>query len=243
MFSNLFGAVGFLTILPVRSRINEFTLVAFPLVGLLIGASVGYLLMLMGQVMHPLAASAIAVGVDGALTGLLHLDALADSADGLIPHLTPQRRLEVMQDPRTGAFGVAVIVIVELSRFAAMSTPFRPVIAIGVCYGFSRSLMALGILCTPSAKENSILVDLFGDITRRARNTIVLSVFAQLVILIGLGWLEVGTKALVGFAFGTIIFLLVLFRSKRAINGSTGDVIGAGGMVGEVAFLLSVFAA
>jgi adenosylcobinamide-GDP ribazoletransferase len=44
-------------------------------------------------------AAALAIGVDLALTGMLHFDGLVDSADGLLPHLSRERRLEVMRTP------------------------------------------------------------------------------------------------------------------------------------------------
>ena len=53
---------------------------------------------------------------------MLHVDGLADSADGLLPHMPRERRLEVMSDPTVGAYGVAVTVCVLLLRFAALAS-------------------------------------------------------------------------------------------------------------------------
>ena len=57
-----------------------------------------------------------------ALTGLLHVDWLIDSADGLLPHLDRERRLEIMAQPDVGAYGVAVAVVVIGLRYAALAS-------------------------------------------------------------------------------------------------------------------------
>src|SRR5829696_7389425 len=67
-------------------------------------------------------AAAIVVAADLGITGLLHIDGLADSADGLLPHLDRERRLAVMATPDVGAFGVAVVAAVLLLRFAALAS-------------------------------------------------------------------------------------------------------------------------
>ena len=61
-----------------------------------------------GRPLWPVAVAAVvAVAVDAAVTGCLHLDGLADAADGLIPPVSRSRRFEIMADPRVGAFGCA----------------------------------------------------------------------------------------------------------------------------------------
>ena len=63
------------------------------------------------------------IAADLAVTGMLHFDGLVDSADGLLPPLDgPDRRLEVMADPATGAFGVGVGGGVLLLRWASLAS-------------------------------------------------------------------------------------------------------------------------
>jgi adenosylcobinamide-GDP ribazoletransferase len=115
----------------------------FPLVGALIGLAVGGVWWGAGEVWPPLVAAALALAADLALTGMLHVDGLADSADGLLPHLPRERRLSVMAAPDVGAFGVTVVVVVLLVRFAAFaSTGAEPLVVAGL-WCASRTVMAV----------------------------------------------------------------------------------------------------
>ena len=87
------------------------------------GALLGLLWWSAGRIWPAPVAAAIVVGADLALTGLLHIDGLVDSADGLLPHLERDRRLAVMREPSVGAFGIATAAVVLLARFAALGDP------------------------------------------------------------------------------------------------------------------------
>ena len=82
------------------------------------------------------------VAVDLALTGALHLDGLADTADGLLPHMEQNRRLEVMTEPGVGAFALAAVTAALVVRWAVLADPYiRPVDLIAVWAG-SRAIAA-----------------------------------------------------------------------------------------------------
>ena len=117
-------ALAFLTPLGGASTPSPGALSWFPLVGALIGVAVGGVWWLAAKGWGPAPAAALAVAADLALTGLLHVDGLADSADGLLPHLDRQRRLEVMAEPGIGAFGLESIPPNELAHaFREMREP------------------------------------------------------------------------------------------------------------------------
>lgn len=118
------AAIAFYTRLPVPSTWSlDFQGVArlAPLVGLLMGGLLGggdHLLSLVG--MPNLTRSAVLVVGWLALTGGLHLDGAIDTADGLaVPD--PDRRLTVMRDSVTGAFGVMAAVAIVLLKVAALT--------------------------------------------------------------------------------------------------------------------------
>ncbi len=125
-------AVGFLTILPVRTMPADAgdlgrSAFWFPVVGLALGAllclvHVGSLLLF-----PPLVAAVLTVALWAVLTGGLHLDGLADCCDGLWVMATPERRLEIMKDPRLGAFGVMGLCLTLIAKVATvMALPNSP---------------------------------------------------------------------------------------------------------------------
>lgn len=117
----MLAAFSFLTILGRGTAPAPRAVPYFPLVGLVVGAGVGYAWFGALHWWPPLVAAAVAVAVDALLTGLLHLDGLADSGDGLIAPMTRQKRLAAMRDPGIGAFGVVSVALVLLLRVAAIT--------------------------------------------------------------------------------------------------------------------------
>ncbi|NJP10544.1 MAG: adenosylcobinamide-GDP ribazoletransferase [Leptolyngbyaceae cyanobacterium RU_5_1] len=119
------GAIAFYTSLPVPQQWTlEFHGIArwAPVVGLLIGVLLGGLdaaLQVLG--MPVLVRSAVVVISWVAITGGLHLDGAMDTADGLAV-LDPQRRLEVMSDSHTGAFGVMAAIAILLLKTTALTS-------------------------------------------------------------------------------------------------------------------------
>lgn len=119
------GAIAFYTCLPIPHHwaLNFQGIARWATaVGLLIGGLLGLLdLGLQHLAMPVLVRSVVIVGVWLALTGGLHLDGAMDTADGLAV-LDPQRRLEVMADSRTGAFGVMAAVMILLLKVTALAS-------------------------------------------------------------------------------------------------------------------------
>lgn len=124
--AGLWAALRFLTRLPLPGRLggswDQFgqALPWFPAVGLVLGLIVAAADWALRQVFPPFAASALVVVLLVVLTGALHLDGLADTADAVFGHATPERRLEIMRDPRTGAFGATALACVLLLKIAAV---------------------------------------------------------------------------------------------------------------------------
>ncbi|MEO0824096.1 MAG: adenosylcobinamide-GDP ribazoletransferase [Cyanobacteria bacterium J06635_15] len=120
----LTGAIAFYTILPIPEswplafdRIASFA----PLVGVMLGVSLGALDWGLGALGMPLLTRSVLVVLVGiALTGGLHLDGAMDSADGLAV-LDPERRLTVMADSATGAFGAMAAIAILGLKIAALS--------------------------------------------------------------------------------------------------------------------------
>jgi adenosylcobinamide-GDP ribazoletransferase len=227
-------AIAFLTPLPVGGGApDRRTFDWFPLAGALIGAGVGGAWWLADRAFTPVVAAALVIVADLALTGMLHVDGLADSADGLLPHLPGKaRRLEVMATPDVGAFGVTVVVAVLLLRFAALaSQPVSVLLLAGLWCG-SRTVMAVGARVLPYARGEHGLASAFGEGDWRPVG------LYGLVAAVSLGALADGRRTEIAVGASILASVLVLLLAKRRLGGYTGDVLGAAGIIGETVGLL-----
>jgi adenosylcobinamide-GDP ribazoletransferase len=240
-------ALAFLTPIGKGVEPDGRTLNWFPLVGAIIGGVVGVLWWAAGKAWAPIVAGAVAVVVDVVATGGLHLDGLADTADGLVPPMEKSRRLEVMRDPAVGAFGAMALITVLLLRVAAFaSTTARPLVVAGLWCG-SRTAMALAVRSLPYAQPEGGLASAFGAtapgsqrrLPRRTPGTgAVVSIVAAVALALGLAILGGGIHGLAAVGGEALGVAAVLWLGLRRIGGFTGDVLGAAGVVGETVGLL-----
>ncbi|NOY83847.1 MAG: adenosylcobinamide-GDP ribazoletransferase, partial [Nitrospirae bacterium] len=120
-----FSALSTLTVLPVPRRFHQCdekslaaSVVYFPVVGLFVGVLLVGLLYFLKAIFPPLVLAAVLLFVLVMLTGALHLDGVADLADGLGAGGAPERMLAVMKESQVGAFGVIALVLVLLLKFS-----------------------------------------------------------------------------------------------------------------------------
>jgi adenosylcobinamide-GDP ribazoletransferase len=227
------GAVSFFTVFG-RGRVPaEGDVVWFPVAGLLIGAAVGGAWWGAGELWPPAVAAALVVVVDLAVTGMLHLDGLADSADGLLPHLAKERRLDVMRQPDVGAFGVGAVVAVVLLRFAALASMAPDVGLVVGLWCASRTVMAVGLRALPYARGDGGLATAFGGRGGWAVVALGGGVLAHGAAIVG----EQGPGA-AAVAAATVAGVGVLALGRQRLGGYTGDVLGAAGLVAETVGLL-----
>ncbi len=110
--SGFVGALQFLTRVPIRTSSAipiSRSVPWFPTVGALIGAAVGGIAAGMMELVPAAVAAAVAVLAGVILTGAFHEDGLADMADAVAGGFTRERRLEILEDPRHGSYGVAAL--------------------------------------------------------------------------------------------------------------------------------------
>ncbi len=124
LWGNYFATLKFLTIFPtpkVNARISP-KLSMFPLVGLTLGFKLWVVAWLFSG-LSPLVTAFILLCIWLMVTGFLHLDGLADLADGLgAAHQNPERLLSVMHAPNIGAFGVVALIIIILGKWVLISS-------------------------------------------------------------------------------------------------------------------------
>ncbi|MGH7005460.1 MAG: adenosylcobinamide-GDP ribazoletransferase, partial [Alphaproteobacteria bacterium] len=95
---------------------------AFPILGAILGALGGGVFWLGREIGVPsVVAATIAIGFLALVTGALHEDGLADTADGFGGGRTRERKLAIMRDSRIGAYGVLALALVTLLRIGALA--------------------------------------------------------------------------------------------------------------------------
>jgi adenosylcobinamide-GDP ribazoletransferase len=236
-------ALLFLTRFPVQidgtvtMRDLSAAVYAFPLVGAVVGLLGGLAFggaSLLG--LPPLPSALIALATMMLVTGALHEDGLADTADGLSAGGNRERALEIMADSRIGSFGALALMTSLLARLIALAPMWEPreVMAVLIAAAMtSRAMIPVVMLLQPSAKA--------GGLAAAAGPPEALRVMLGLFIAIGgaiwLLHLPVATKALVSAA--TASLLLAAWLGRR-LGGCTGDTLGAVQQTAEVAFLFAI---
>lgn len=207
----------------------------YPLIGLLVGGFAAFVWWGAGALgFSALVAAWLAVGASVLLTGALHEDGLADTADGMAAHRDAARKLDIMRDSRIGAYGVMALVVV-LSLRAALYAEVTNFLIIIACAVVSRVAIAGLMFTTPRAREEG-MASLAG-----APSKLSFAVCVKLALLI--------VALLVGVA-EAFMLLAVLALSAYAVRrvamrhfgGITGDVLGASQQLSELALLMALVA-
>jgi len=228
---SLGGAIIFYTRIPLPTTWPiQFERIArwCPLIGLMLGASLGLMdwgLILLGFPNLVRSIFIVAIAVD--LTGGLHLDGVGDTADGLAV-TDPERRLVVMKDSLTGAFGVMAIALVLLLKFAALSElGSERWFCLMVAMGWGRWGQVAAIAFYPYLRAEG--KGAFHTENFKFPQDLLLGLF--FLILFSLGfifwqpqfWLLTLQSTLLGFA----IALLTGWWFAKRLGGHTGDSYGA----------------
>ncbi|MGH6677611.1 MAG: adenosylcobinamide-GDP ribazoletransferase [Bradyrhizobium sp.] len=208
---------------------------AFPLAGLLIGfaGAVVYWLATRAH-LPPQAAAVLALAATILLTGAMHEDGLADTADGFGGGKTREDKLRIMRDSRIGTFGACALVISLMLRWSAISdirSPGSVATALLVAHAASRAMLPAFMRLVPTARTDGLSA---GAGQPPIRSAII--AFALGAICLASGF---GTSAmLIGVLALAAIGALLARLSLKQIGGQTGDVLGAAEQMAEAAVLL-----
>jgi adenosylcobinamide-GDP ribazoletransferase len=234
-------ALSWLTVLPVRAGpVNaaaaRLAIALAPLVGLLLGAIAAGALSIM-DTLNPLLAGILTVGLLAALTRAMHLDGLADTADGLGCYGPPERALAVMRDGGAGPFAVVTLIVV----LGAQAVSYGTLVANGrwaaVVLAITSGRATFAICCVrrvPAARPEGLGALVAGT------QPILVPVLWWLT-LVAAGLLAVPGRPWQGpvavFAAAALVVILVAHTRKR-FGGITGDVLGAACEVAVTAVLV-----
>jgi adenosylcobinamide-GDP ribazoletransferase len=227
------AAVGLLTIVPVGRRAladgsEQGAALWLPLVGGLVGIVAAAAYALGETLLGSLYGAALALTVSAILTGGLHHDGLADSADGLGVRGDLPRRLAVMRDSGIGAFGALALVAFALLAVAALARLSAPdaagTLIAGHALGRWAALAQLTFVAP--ARADGLGASFGADRPAFAIG----SVMALAITLVAAGVLA-GLSAVAGAALAAAAVALL---ARRAAGGRTGDTLGAAVLVTEL---------
>ena len=231
-------ALAFLTRLPIGTPANPSQNKAapfFPLVGLLVGALAAATRTRADQNLPPLPATLLAIAAATILTGALHEDGLADVADAVGAHVTKERRLEILKDPRVGTFGALALILVTTliaTSVAALDTEHAARTLI-VAHVLSRAAILPVSRVLKPAKPGGA-----GSLLRVETGPASVAVGIGVVVALGVAW-PAGAAAIGAVALSTAVIAFVL---AKAIGGITGDGYGATAKLAELAVCLTLCA-
>lgn len=177
-----------------------------------------------------LAVAAVAIGVLAMGSRALHLDGLADTADGLTASYDRERSLTVMKSGNTGPAGVAVLVIVLLVQVTALSSvlhrPYGWLLA-GVLVCASRAALVLTCMSgVPAARPDGLGVTYTQTVPRIIAGAVwiaVAAVVSATVDLTGVSWWH----GALGVSAAILVIGALITRSVKRFGGVTGDTFGA----------------
>jgi adenosylcobinamide-GDP ribazoletransferase len=232
---SLRSALGFLTVLPLGGPGPDARLgrLWFPAVGAFLGLLAGTVFWSLERVLGAPLAAVGAVAALAVLTGGLHLDGLADAADGLLGGSTPERRLEIMHDSRVGAFGVLSLVLLLLAEVAALARldGVRGVVALVVAGALSRWALQGLVVLLPYVRSSGL-----GTAVTGGRRVGVLAAgSAQAALAVLLDW----RRGLLAAGLAVSAAALVALIARRRVGGATGDVYGAATELAQLAALVA----
>jgi adenosylcobinamide-GDP ribazoletransferase len=235
----LAAAIAFLTRVPV-GRIVELDArdvarggMLFPLVGAGIGTVVGGIAQGLADPLTAPVAAVLALAAGAVVTGVLHLDGLADTADAF-GATTRERALEIMRDHAVGAYGTTAIVLdlglkaTALATLAARHDALRYAVCAAAAARVVPVLLSAFLPYARPAGTGAALMT-----TARARVVVAAAIAAAVAILL---------HAPAVLAVAAVVSVVVGVAARRALGGVTGDVLGAGAELCETAILVIAIA-
>ncbi len=242
----LLAGVAFLTRLPVPAEppfgaddVARATLL-FPVVGLLVGGVQAAVAALLGSQLPPAVTAVLVLAVAAVLTGALHLDGLADAADGFGGGRTRDDVLRIMRDHAIGAYGAVALFLLLAVKLAALSALIgdgrgTAAIVLGACLG-RWSLVPLARFSRYARDVEAGLGARLGERIGRLEwlGATALAIVAALFLAGGLGVVHLAAVAALTW--------LGHIHCRRRIGGITGDTMGANCELSEALVYLLVLA-
>jgi adenosylcobinamide-GDP ribazoletransferase len=242
-------ALRFMTILPVADseslepdwlvRASRY----FPAVGIVVGAVSALTLVVASHFWSGFVPAILAVAASALLTGALHEDGLADTADGFGGGRTRDSRLAIMKDSRIGTYGALALGLTLLLRIGALAllAPWSAAAALLATHAGARAATTLAMNALPYAGDTSTTRITYSDaaLDRSGLLIVLLVTFAAMLPIL----VKSPSAWFSGAVLASACAFAMVAPARRLIGGYTGDVLGAIEQMFEVGFLLGAAAA
>jgi adenosylcobinamide-GDP ribazoletransferase len=234
------GAIGFLTRIPMRTPTAPdlgAAIAWFPAVGAGIGLMTGAIVAASGQILPMTVAAVIGVAAGLLITGAFHEDGLADVSDAFAGGWTRQERLEILDDPRHGTYGVAALTCSIILRVACIAslTPMTALAALVAAHTLGRGAAVASMPIGPVARGEGLGAEYLAGL--RSLRVVAAIVSALAIAGLALGW---WMPIVVAVIIPVVAVVMMLARTK--IGGISGDVLGTIEQVAEIAALVCIAA-
>lgn len=210
----------------------------FPLVGAIIGGLLVIVSQLVSSVFDGWISAALVLTAWVLLTGALHLDGLADSADAWLGGLgSKSRTLKIMKDPTSGPIAISVLILVLMLKLACLHALFNAEASPALIWAliFARCNAVLLLMKTPYARDEGLTASLQAHLSPKVCHGVIAGL--AFISCWYLGW----TVFIVLLIAASSLYLLRKAMMKR-LEGCTGDTLGALIELSETAVLLTLVA-
>jgi adenosylcobinamide-GDP ribazoletransferase len=243
-WNDLRVAAAFLTRLPIRqpepAGLSALARAGrcFPVVGLGVGLAAGVVYAVSIEfALPPILAAVLAVAAAILVTGALHEDGLADTADGFGGGGDREAKLHIMRDSRIGTYGVIALILALAAQIAALSVlgdSDAVAASLIVCHAASRALLVPVMHFEPPARSDGLAV----SVGRPTSSTALWALGIAALVALIFTWFD----GPIAFVIGAAVAWTVVRIARRQIGGITGDVLGAVQQTTAVAMLLVLVA-
>ncbi len=212
----------------------------YPLVGLVLGGLLAAVDVLLGRIFPDQVRAAAVLALWIALTGALHFDGFLDACDGLLGGNTPDRRLEIMRDERTGAYALSGGALLLLLMYSSLAVPAADRwAALLLAPALGRWGMAAAVVAFPYARPEGLGKDVKAH---AGKLQLAIATATALLAVVGLTWLLRNYAAGAALLLSAGIWWLTARFVLSRVPGMTGDTYGALNMLMEATVLLTFVA-
>jgi adenosylcobinamide-GDP ribazoletransferase len=246
---HLLNAIRFLTVLPTPASDGAPTpdwlaraVKYFPVVGICVGLASALVFLIAGEFWPPSIAALLAVATSIVMTGALHEDGLADTADSFGGGWSIEKRLTIMKDSRIGTYGALALGLGVALRVAALAALplWAGAAALIATHASARATPGFVMNRLSYSGDTATMKVSYAE-TPVSRSELTFALIVAMLASVPLALISFGS-IVVALLTGTALAVLLARWSRRMLGGYTGDVLGAIEQIFEIGFLLGVAA-